>query len=131
MFYLSGLTSIPSGLLPATTLAQDCYNTMFGGCADLHSLPSGLLPAATLATSCYAAMFYQSDLTALPANLLPATAPAAHCYINMFRGNANLSNIGNINSAWFSGKTVQPSMFEGDTKITTPITYAQIPAGWK
>jgi hypothetical protein len=131
MFYDSKLAAIPSGLLPATTLAQDCYNTMFGGCTDLHSLPSGLLPATTLAPSCYANMFYRSDLIALPANLLPATTLVAHCYISMFEENTNLTNIGNINTAWFSGKAVQPYMFEDDTKIATPITYAQIPSGWK
>jgi len=42
-------------ILPATTLAYNCYNRMFYGCNNLESAP--LLQATTLAPSCYNSMF--------------------------------------------------------------------------
>ena len=42
-------------LLPATTLAQGCYNFMFYGCTGLTEAPA--LPATTLAPNCYNNMF--------------------------------------------------------------------------
>lgn len=47
------LTSAPE--LPATTLADYCYNGMFVGCTSLTSAPE--LPATTLAENCYYSMF--------------------------------------------------------------------------
>jgi hypothetical protein len=41
--------------LPATTLAESCYRTMFRSCKLLTTAPS--LPATTLAESCYREMF--------------------------------------------------------------------------
>ena len=38
-------------VLPATTLATDCYNQMFYGCTSLINPP--VLPATTLANNCY------------------------------------------------------------------------------
>ena len=42
-------------LLPATTLAAQCYFGMFSGCTSLTTAPK--LPATTLATQCYYSMF--------------------------------------------------------------------------
>jgi hypothetical protein len=52
------LTSIPAGLLPATTLAEYCYSYMFSNCSSLTTIPEGLLPATTLAEGCYEKMFH-------------------------------------------------------------------------
>ena len=83
----TGLTTLPSGLLPATTLASSCYQYMFNGCTGLTTLPSGLLPATTLASSCYQYMFNGcTGLTTLPSGLLPATTLASSCYQYMFNG---------------------------------------------
>ena len=49
----SVLTSAPE--LPATTLAEDCYQGMFYGCTNLESAPE--LPATTLIKNCYDQMF--------------------------------------------------------------------------
>ena len=87
MFAGSGVTSIPAGLLPATSLegADDCYSSMFEGCESLVSLPEGLLPATTLSEGCYNRMFYLcSNLSSVPENLLPATTMKPYCYYNMF-----------------------------------------------
>ena len=49
----TSLTVAPE--LPATTLANDCYNNMFKGCTGLTTAPE--LPATTLASYCYNSMF--------------------------------------------------------------------------
>ena len=41
--------------LPETTLAYDCYSSMFQGCTSLTTAPE--LPATTLANGCYCSMF--------------------------------------------------------------------------
>ena len=75
----SALTQAPA--LPATTLANGCYYSMFSGCSNLTQAPA--LPATTLAAGCYHNMFYNcSNLTQAPA--LPATTLANKCYDNMF-----------------------------------------------
>ena len=48
------LTQAPA--LPATTLADYCYSTMFANCTSLTQAPA--LPATTLADYCYSTMFY-------------------------------------------------------------------------
>jgi hypothetical protein len=129
----TGLTAIPDNLLPATTLVADCYSNMFYGCTGLTAIPENLLPATTLANYCYYYMFYGcTGLTSLPADLLPATTLTQSCYQYMFYQCSQLTDIGTIDTAWFAARTpAQSSMFRYDTAITTPITYANIPDGWK
>ena len=81
------LTSAP--VLPATTLAEGCYNFMFSGCTSLTSAPD--LPATTLAYGCYGGMFSEcTNLTSAP--VLPATTLAEGCYNFMFSGCTNLTS---------------------------------------
>jgi hypothetical protein len=131
MFYkCTGLISVPLNLLPATTLFDGCYRGMFYSCTSLTSVP--LLPAVTLFEGCYEFMFFNcTSLTSIPPDLLPAATLTEYCYRQLFYNCTNLVDIGNINSAWFSGKPAQFYMFANCTKITTPITYAQIPNAWK
>ena len=49
----SNLATAPE--LPATTLANYCYDHMFSGCSNLTTAPE--LPATTLADYCYQYMF--------------------------------------------------------------------------
>ena len=88
MFYgCTSLTSAP--VLPATTLAEGCYNFMFSGCTSLTSAPD--LPATTLAYGCYGGMFSEcTNLTSAP--VLPATTLAEGCYNFMFSGCTNLTS---------------------------------------
>ena len=75
----TGLTKAPE--LPATTLATNCYNSMFFGCTSLTEAPD--LPATSLATNCYNSMFSGcTSLTEAPE--LPATSLATNCYYSMF-----------------------------------------------
>ena len=83
--YFSGKSKLKSAgnlILPATTLTDECYMSMFQSCESLTTAPE--LPATTLADYCYQEMFrYCISLTTAPA--LPATTLAEDCYKNMFR----------------------------------------------
>ena len=69
--------------LPATNLAESCYNGMFWTCRSIANAPK--LPATTLAGACYADMFYGcTSLTTAPK--LPATTFVYRCYSRMFHG---------------------------------------------
>lgn len=74
------LTSAPD--MPATTLGQSCYNTMYYGCTALRTGPSSL-PAMTLADSCYKSMFYHCEALA-GSFTVPATTLAANACDAMF-----------------------------------------------
>lgn len=79
LFQNCDITSAPE--LPATTLGDGCYLSMFKGCTSLTTAPA--LPATTLATNCYWGMFNGcASLTTAPA--LPATTLADGCYYGMF-----------------------------------------------
>ena len=84
----SVLNSAPE--LPATTLADFCYYSMFFGCTNLTSAP--VLPATTLAEACYSFMFYNcTNLTSAPE--LPAKTLANSCYYGMFSSCKKLSSV--------------------------------------
>lgn len=73
--------TVDEGLLPATTLVEGCYASMFSNCAKLKNTPS--LPATVLAKNCYDNMFGSCKaLTQGPA--LPASTLAERCYNQMF-----------------------------------------------
>lgn len=75
-------------VLPATTLAENCYRNMFTSCQGLTVAPA--LPATTLADYCYAGMFYDCrDLNVAPA--LPATTLTSYCYSDMFQDCTSLT----------------------------------------
>ena len=62
MFYNTSISSMPE--LPATTLAEGCYDSMFGG--NRYLVDDVVLPATTLATNSYSEMFAQcSSLTSI------------------------------------------------------------------
>lgn len=73
--------------LPATKLAESCYQIMFSGCKSLIKTPK--LQAAELGVDCYRGMF--SDCKSLEnAPELPAATLAAYCYCRMFSGCVSL-----------------------------------------
>ena len=83
------LTDASGLLLPATTLANSCYYSMFGGCTSLTAAPK--LPAETLANHCYEGMFDRcTSLTSAP-ETLPAETLADYCYYSMFGGCTSLT----------------------------------------
>ena len=120
----SGCTSLTSAenlSLPATTLAQGCYQYMFFGCSGLTTAPE--LPATTLADDCYSSMFQGcSSLTTAPQLL--TTTLAVGCYYSMFRDCTSL-----VTAPVLSATTLIDScygqMFYGCSSLTTA---PQLPA---
>jgi hypothetical protein len=83
------LTTAPE--LPATTLGENCYQSMFVDCVNLINVPTEL-PATNLSNRCYYNMFNGcSNLTTAPA--LPATTLINGCYQYMFQGCKKLNYI--------------------------------------
>ena len=107
------LTSAPK--LPATNLANYCYNGMFSGCTKLESAPE--LPATTLARSCYESMFSGcTKLTSAPA--LPAKELATSCYSSMFSNCTNLESAPALPAEKLAYDCYY-GMFNGCTKLTS------------
>ena len=109
----ASLTSAPA--LPATTLANHCYNCMFRGCTSLTSAPA--LPATTLAESCYGYMFFGcTSLTSAPA--LPATTLAEGCYRSMFYDCASLTSAPELPATTLANECYY-AMFYGCTNLNS------------
>ena len=116
----TSLTTAP--VLPATTLASYCYWTMFYGCTSLTTAPE--LPATTLANYCYEYMFgYCTSLTTAPE--LPATTVADSCYYTMFYGCTSLTTAPSVLPATTLAYYCYGYMFYGCTSLTTA---PQLPA---
>ena len=100
--------------LPATTLAEYCYQQMFSGCESLTTAPD--LPATTLAEYCYQSMFYKcTSLTTAPE--LPATTLANYCYQSMFSGCESLTTAPDLPATTLAEYCYQ-SMFYECTSLT-------------
>jgi hypothetical protein len=106
--YCTSLVTAPA--LPATTLANGCYVTMFGGCTSLVTAP--VLPAATL---------------------------AGYCYLNIFAGCTNLNNItmlatdisaDNCLSDWVSNVSPTGTFTKHKDMTSLQSGTSGIPAGW-
>ena len=113
----NGLTSSENLVLPATTLASDCYAYMFVGCSALTTAPS-ILPSTTLANGCYTSMFNGcTSLTAAPE--LPATTLASDCYTYMFCACSALTTAPSILPATTLADYCYDGMFAGCTSLVT------------
>ena len=99
-FGCSSLTSAPE--LPAMNLANCCYYQMFYGCTSLTSAPE--LPAMNLAASCYYSMFYGCVSLSQEINLI-APVLVDNCYSQMFLGCRALSKLRVEFSSWRNGST--------------------------
>lgn len=84
----TALTDASNLVLPATTLSEKCYESMFGYCSSLISIPK--LPATTLAPWCYSSMFQNCTSLIESIQELPATTLAENCYSYMFNGCTSL-----------------------------------------
>ena len=107
------LVSAENLILPATTLAENCYQYMFSGCTSLTTAPE--LPATTLATYCYSNMFDGcTSLTTAPE--LPARTLASHCYYNMFMGCTSLTTAPELPATTLATYCYS-NMFDGCTSL--------------
>jgi len=129
------LISAENLILPATTLADSCYNNMFNGCTSLTTAPS--LPATTLANSCYNNMFNGcTSLTTAPS--LPATTLANGCYIQMFNGCSSLSAItclatrttGSATANWLYGVSSSGTFTKAASMSSWTSGVNGIPTNW-
>ena len=108
----TSLTKAP--VLPATTLADNCYTSMFIRCTSLAEAP--VLPATTLATCCYQRMFYDcTSLTKAP--VLPATTLEKDCYSSMFSGCTSLTKAPELPANTLA-QSCYWYMFNGCTSLT-------------
>ena len=115
LFSCSGLTSAENLVLPATTLADNCYGYMFQGCRSLTTAPA--LPATTLVRGCYDGMFMNcTSLTTAPT--LPATTLARSCYYYMFYGCTGLTTAPELPVTTLAD-FCYANMFDGCTSLTT------------
>ena len=107
------IVNVDSNFLPATTLADSCYNSMFSSCTSLTTAPA--LPATTLANSCYDSMFYDcKSLTTAPE--LPATTLADYCYSRMFYYCTSLTTAPTLPATTLANSCYD-SMFSSCTKL--------------
>ena len=113
------------------------YYGMFQGCLRLKKAPS-ILPALTVPESAYASMFYRcTELEASP--VLPAKNPGSYAYRNMFGYCTSLkqitcyatSNLGLYAAThyWVEG-VPSGGMFIGNPSASWPSGVHGIPAGW-
>ena len=137
-FLFYGCSSlIKAPVLPATTLASDCYSTMFAG-TSLTEAPA--LPATTLPNACYYAMFSGTPLIKAPE--LTATTLARYCYYGMFNGCGSLnevrckipssyssSDIPNSTVGWLYGVS-STGTFYTNADANWPSGASGIPEGW-
>ena len=108
------LTKAPS-ILPATKLSDNCYSSMFEGCASLTKTPK--LPAIDLAIGCYSGMFYGcKSLTVAPD--LPATTLAGACYSSMFFSCTSLTSAPALPATKLESVCYN-NMFNGCTSLKT------------
>ena len=107
------LTNANELILPATTLADYCYEGMFFGCKSLTSAPQ--LLATTLANGCYYSMFFGcTSLTT--ASELPATTLKYNCYYSMFQGCTSLTTAPQLLATTLTENCYR-SMFRGCTNL--------------
>ena len=133
----TGLTSAENLVLPATTLAESCYNHMFKNCTSLTTAPA--LPATTLATYCYSNMFDGcTSLTTAPE--LPATTLVTYCYNYMFYGCRKLNYIkclaknisaSKCTNSWVNGVASTGTFVKASSMTSWATGTSGIPSGWK
>ena len=105
-------------LLPATTLAEDCYAEMFQGCTGLTTAPA--LPAMSVTGAGYCGMFDGcTSLTKAPE--LPATTVGKEGYAEMFSGCTSLTTAPALPATTLTDYCYS-YMFEGCTALTTAPT---------
>ena len=97
-------------ILPATTLASDCYSYMFKGCTSLVTAPE--LPATVLVNNCYAWMFYGcSKLNYI--KMLATNISASYCLYS-----------------WVGGVASIGTFIKHPNMTSLPSGISGIPSGW-
>lgn len=111
---------------------------LFYNCSNIVNVDSNFLPATTLADSCYDSMFhYCTRLTTAPA--LPATKLINYCYYNMFYNCTKLNYIKmlatdisatNCLSNWVNSVSSTGTFIKNAAMTSLPTGNSGIPSGW-
>lgn len=122
-----------------TTLKDYCYNEMFKGCIMMTDTPE--LPATTLAINCYASMFCWSGIEHSP--ILPVrTLTYNGCYYSMFWSCSNLKSVyclaenitsstsSNYTNNWMDSVSNSGTFYKSTNATEWPRTKHGIPSGW-
>ena len=135
LFYNSAIKTVSSDFLPATTLKEECYRSLFSYCSNLTQAPK--LPSTTLAPYCYEEMFSGcTSLTQAPE--LPATTLVDNCYNYMFIYDSSLNYVkclatDNISTStilgWLSGVS-STGTFVKPAGVNYERSDSGIPEGW-
>ena len=112
------LRTAPS--LPATTLANHCYERMFNGCIALTQAP--VLPATRLAMNCYSYMFYSCSALST-VTMLATTIEASSCLDRWLTGAGVIVSSRTLTLA---NQYVYDTMCSGANK-----TMEYLPDNWK
>lgn len=92
------IKSVSANFLPATTLANYCYYSMFYDCTSLVTAPE--LPATTLASSCYYSMF-QHCKSLIYIKMLATNISATSCLNSWVWGvNSSGTFVKNAEATW-------------------------------
>lgn len=118
LFKNCNIINVSSNFLPATILAQHCYDSMFYRCRNLTTAPE--LPATALSGSCYYYMFYgctNLNYIKMLATFLPSMSTSLY-----------LSN-------WVYGVSSTGTFVKNPAMTTLPTAtasnhYEGIPSGW-
>ena len=139
MFQSAGITELTGSLFGGTmTLAPYCFEDMFANCTGLTSVSSNFLPATTLAASCYRGMFQNTAITSAP-DLL-AESLVSYCYRYMFNACKSLSyikcyNTTNVSSDSYTQNWLKDAKSTGEFHYRYGTTWYTnnahgIPSGW-
>lgn len=131
------LTSAEKLILPATTVTNFCYSSLFEGCTSLTTAPS-ILPATVLGTGSYQAMFKEcSKLTTSP--ILAASTLSTQCCFWMFKGCTLLNYITclatdisatNCTYDWVPGVAATGTFKKNFSMSSWTTGDSGIPSGW-
>lgn len=143
----TNIINVDPNFLPATILAEGCYNGIFDGCTNLESFTN--LPATTLAKNCYAYMFKATKIQTCPElpatrltwgvyqymfsncqNLtdvpeLPATVLGTYCYNGMFYQCKNLKNTSELNATTLADYCYRRMFYQCSSLETSPILHVE------
>jgi hypothetical protein len=131
MFY--SCTSLSSSVaLRSTILADACYSYMFARCSSLSTLLS--VSGQVLAQNCYNCMFSSctslQDGQGVSGNILSFILPSG-CLSYLFSGCTNLRYASFAVGFFSTHSPSQVGMFRSCTQLIAPVSYANIPSGWK
>ena len=115
MFAYTAITTAPA--LPATTLSNGCYYSLFEGCSKLVNPPE--LPATEMKPNCYRSLFYGcTSLVNVPK--LPATTLATGCYQQLFRNCSKLVNAPALPATVLAQNCYQGIFHDCTSLVTAP-----------